>query len=438
MGAALVGARVWWVFSAPPEPIVDFAGRMAVVEGRVADDPDRRASSVRVVVAVDRLNGVAGVYGKLLAVLPRDSDLAYNQRVELRGLLEMPEPFETNARRTFDYPGYLKARDIHVLMQHAQLRTSDPAPRSILGDLFALKHSFEQALGRVMQEPMSSLMEGFLLGEKSGLPKALTQAFVVTGLMHVVVLSGYNIGVVAEWTLRTLRAVLPRRSALVVAALTVVLFALMAGGGMATARAAIMGLIALVARFLRRPTLALRALAAAACTMIVWNPLVLVDVGFVLSVLATFGLITIAPTIENKLLWIKHKGLRSVAATTAAVQFYILPALLYYTGVLSFVSLPLNVAVLPLIPLAMFVGFVAGTLALLHPYAGLLPGLLADWLLRAIITLTEFAAGLPLASAVVPPSPAIVPILIYIPLSFFAWRLYDRGRTSSPVVEDMQ
>jgi competence protein ComEC len=427
---------VWFSLSAPEPALLEHAGRTSIVAGSVADDPDRRINAVRVVLEVATINGEQAA-GKVLVVLPRDSELEYGDALSVRGMLEVPQSFETDTGRTFDYPGYLRARGIALIMPHATLRAIEPGGASVLRSLFALKRHFERALERVMREPMSSLMEGLLLGEKSGMPQALTQAFVMTGLVHIVVLSGYNIGVVAEWTLRLFTLLWRKRTALVLAGVVIVLFALMAGGGMATARAAVMGLIAILARYLNRPTVALRALLVAAALMILYNPLVLFDVGFILSVMATFGLITLSPGVEARLrraplFATMGEGMRSSAATTIAVQMFVLPALLYFTGVLSLVSVPLNVVVLPLVPAAMLLGFTAGVLALIHPYLALVPGLLADMLLSMIIKITEISAALPVAAVVVPPFPAWVAIALYLPLTAWAILKYWRNAALQP------
>ena len=430
VGVAL-GARGWFVLHAPQPEILQFAGRMSVVEGTVADDPDARATSVRVPIEVSIINGTPSS-GKLLAVLPRDTDLQYGDAVSVRGVPEEPQSFETNTGRTFDYPGYLRARGILVVIQHAVLRESTQGGVSVLRTLYQIKHSFERALQRVMQEPMTSLMEGFLLGEKSGLPQALTQAFVVAGLIHVVVLSGYNIGVVSEWTLRFFALFLRRRVALATTAIVIVLFALMAGGGMATIRAMLMGLIAILGRYLHRPALALRSLGVAVIAMLLWNPLVVFDAGFVLSVLATLGIITLGGWVESWLWCFKEGILRSTAATTIAVQLFVLPALLYYTGVLSFVSVPVNIIFLPFVPLAMLLGFITGLFALIHPFIALVPAFAADTLLRAMIWLAEVSAALPQGSAIVPAFPAWLAVVVYLPLCAWAMRCYRR--TVAPTV----
>lgn len=427
---ALLGARFWYVLSAEA-PLLPGVGRMAVVSGAVADDIDVRESGARVVVEVSTVNGESAE-GKVLATLPRETRLQYGDQVEVRGMLEAPQEFETQTGRVFDYPGYLTARGVSYVLAHAELRSTRAGEWSVLRTLFALKHRFEQGLEKVMSEPMAALMEGLLLGEKSGLPKALTQAFVLAGLVHIVVLSGYNIGVVAEWALRFFAAFLPRKVSLVAVAAIIVLFACMAGGGMATIRAAIMGVLAILARFLRRSAAALRALIVAVVLMLLYNPLALFDVGFMLSVLATFGLITLAPAVEARLRFLPEGGIRSIAATTIAVQFFVLPALLYFTGVLSIVSLPVNVLVLPFVPLAMLLGFVAGLLALVHPLLALLPGFAADLLLRAGIFIAEIASALPLAAFVVPPFPAWIAALCYLPLIAVAMRLHWRNVSRPP------
>lgn len=429
LGAAC-GVRMWFAFTAPDPALVSFADRTVLIEGVVADDIEARSQGVRAVVDARTVNGEPAE-GRVLVTLPRDTRMEYGDRLVVRGLIERPQSFETDTGRMFDYPGYLAARGIPLVMWRAELRSVEPGEWSVMRVLFALKRLFERALERVMREPNASLMEGLLLGEKAGLSKELTAAFVATGLVHIVVLSGYNIGIVAEWVTRVLSLALRKRTALMVAGAVIVLFALMVGGGMATARAALMGLIALLARYLDRPSAAMRALVLAGTAMVLWNPLVLFDAGFILSILATFGLIALSPWVEEKLAFVPEGAVRSIAATTIAVQLYLLPALLYFMGTLSFVSVPLNVLVLPFVPLAMLLGFLAGALALMHPYLALLPGALADTLLGVIIWITETSATLPFAAVVVPAFPAWVAALLYVPLTAFAISKYSRSAALS-------
>jgi competence protein ComEC len=349
--------------------------------------------------------------------------------VVLRGNVELPESFETDTGHLFDYPKYLEVRGISALMRYGVVEEKASGGFSLIGALFTVKRQFERALEKVFVEPQAALAEGILLGERRALPEELTNAFIISGLIHVVVLSGYNISIVAEWVMRAF-AFLPKIFALSGGGVVIILFALMTGGSATAVRACIMALIAILGRYLERPNDALRALLGAVLLMVLWNPLsTLYDPSFILSVLATFGLITISPFFEKKFTKIPEKfGLRSIAASTMAVQIYVLPALLYFTGVLSFVSFSANILALPVVSLAMLMSFLSGVLALLHPLLALLPALAADLLLRWIIVVAEVATAIPYSSTIVAAFPAWVAALCYIPLTALAIWLFRSAK----------
>jgi competence protein ComEC len=397
-----------------PELLV-LVGKEVALEGTVVNDPEQRENSLHAHVETE--------VGTVLVLLPRATTLLYGDTISARGKLVLPEPFETDTGRTFDYPGYLHAKGIEAILEYAELEERQPySDISLQGTLYKLKHAFEHSLERILPEPDVSLMEGVLLGERRGIPEDLNQAFITSGLVHMVVLSGYNIAIVSTYVLVFFSLFLPKRYALGAGGIAIVLFALMTGAGATTVRASVMGLIAILARYLNRPAAALRALALAALLMIVWNPFILLhDPSFILSVIATFGLITLSPWVEGYTRWVpEHLKLREIAASTIAVQIYILPALLYMTGVLSVFALPANMLALPVVSSAMLGGFLSGLLGLLHPLFGLPFAMLTDIILKWIIAVAEITNALPLSSATIPAFPFWVVILIYIPLTLFA------------------
>jgi competence protein ComEC len=379
------------------------------------------------------------VSGRLLIVLPADSAVSYNDQLFVQGKLKAPEAFETQTGHTFDYPNYLRAQGIRAHMSYAKLLDTKPSGFSMLGMLFSLKHAFEYSLDMLFPNPDNALLQGVLLGEKRGISQDITNAFIQSGLVHIVVLSGYNLSIVAEAVFRTL-SFLPRAASFGVGGALMVFFALMTGAGAATVRALVMAIIALLARYLRRPHMALRALVVAASVMIVWNPLALLyDSSFILSVLATFGLITLSPWVEQLLIRklpefvLRSLGeqVRSIVATTLAVEIFVVPALLYFSGVLSLLSLPANALVLPIIPAAMLFGFLAGLLGLLHPLLGLLPAFIADVLLKWILLVAAVIASIPLSSVTLSQFSPWFLILAYIPLTWFAVKKYQFTVASS-------
>ena len=271
-------------------------------------------------------------------------------------------------------------------------------------------------------------MKGLLLGEKSGLSKEVLQTFIRSSLVHVVVLSGYNVSIIAEAMFRIIYF-LPTGFRYGVGSVGIVLFALMTGGGAATVRACIMALITIVARYVHRSAVALRSLAVAAMLMVLWNPpTLLFDPGFVLSMLATFGLITLSPFVENHLSRITQRApaLRSIAASTIAVQVFVLPALLYYTGVFSLVALPANILGLPLIPLTMLLGGVTGVVGLVSSSLAALPAFGTQALLWWLLAVAHYASALPWGAFVMESFPVWVLVLLYVPLTCAAIAVYRK------------
>lgn len=401
--------------------LAPYVSKKATVVGVVSNDPERRATSLHVNVEVTSIHNQPA-QGTLLAILGRDESVLYGDTVMLIGNVELPQTFETNTGHTFDYPGYLQVQGITVLMQRGVVVSDVRGGASLQGYLFTLKHMFEQSVERLFPEPDGSLLEGILLGERRGIPQSLTDAFIASGLVHVVVLSGHNITIVSEGVFRVL-AFLPRAAGYTTGAVLMVFFALMTGAGATTVRALVMALVALLARYMHRQALAMRSLAAAGAAMVLLNPNELThDPSFILSMLATFGLITLSPLVEHrwlKFLW-KWPQTRSVAATTIAVEIFVTPALLYFSGIVSFLSLPANIIALPVIPFAMLTGFLAGMLGFLHPALGFVPALLCDIALKWMLLVVTTIQAMPYSTATVQQFPAWVILIAYVPLTAVA------------------
>ncbi|KND46936.1 MAG: competence protein ComEC [Parcubacteria bacterium C7867-004] len=407
----VIGAlRVALVSQTMPEPFLPLLGQKFDLEGLVVADPDIRETTQRVTVEIER----EGKKTKVLAVAPTYPEVEYGERVRVQGMLVEPEPFETNAGRTFKYDRFLLKDGIYAIVEKASLETVTPRqgiPSTVMGLLLDGKHAFLEAIARALPEPSASLASGLVAGGKQGLGKELLNAFIVSGLVHIVVLSGYNVMIIAEFVLKSLSS-LSRRVAASVAGIMIGGFVLAAGAGSASIRAGLMAGLALTARATGRTYDVIRALFVVGALMLLMNPLLLVyDPGFQLSFLATLGLILGSPRIERMLTFVRNEFFRDLIAATLAAQIAVLPLLLYQTGLFSVVSLPTNIIVLPFVPLAMALSAFAGCVGLVAPVLAPIAGLPAYGVLSSIIAIAEWMASLPLASVSIPEFPfVIVPV----------------------------
>lgn len=410
--AAFGAGRVMLAPSHLADAFVLLLGTEVSLQGIVTSEPDIRETTQRVTIEVEK----DGERTKVLAVAPLYPEVGYGDRVRVEGALELPEPFETDAGRTFRYDRFLAKDGVFALIGFASIEVQGSEKGiavSVMRALIGGKHAFQTALASSIPEPGASLASGLITGGKQGLGEELLDLFVAAGLVHIVVLSGYNVMIVAEGVLRLL-GFLPKRIAASVAGITIGLFVLAAGAGSASIRAGLMAALALTARATGRTYAVVRALLAVAFVMLLANPLLLAyDPGFQLSFVATLGLILLSPIIEAGLEWIRSAFWRDIIAATLSAQVAVLPLLLYQTGLFSVVSLPANLLVLPVVPLAMLLSAIAGAVSLLVPAIAPVAGLPAHLLLSYVIEMTRFAANLPLASFAVPQFPFMVTLLSY-------------------------
>ncbi len=277
-----------------------------------------------------------------------------------------------------------------------------------IGDLLAQGRMKLEALsGLLLPEPYAGLLNGLLLGTKGGLPAETKEAFKITGLMHIVAVSGYNVTILAAMIQSLLRP-LPYRLAIWGSIGAILAFVMLTGAPASVIRAGIMGVLVIVAKYIGRRALALNTLVAAAILMIIIKPSILVgDIGFQLSVAATLGLITISPILQkyfNKLSWQKWlpKNIWEALEATLGAQVLTMPIILYYFGRVSIIAPLANILVVPLVPWAMGAGFIGLTVGLIwRPLGGIIIWLGWGFLL-IIIKLAQWLADIPLASINLP------------------------------------
>jgi len=270
------------------------------------------------------------------------------------------------------------------------------------------------SLARALPEPAAGLAAGILVGLRDRVDRDLAAAFTATGLSHVVAISGWNIALVAGLVGAVLagRARRTRSGAIVVA---IVVYTVLAGASASVVRAAAMTGVALLARETGRPGTAAAALGWAVAGLVVANPPSAADVGLQLSAAATAGLIAwsapVTAILDRRVGW-APRWIREGLGVSLAAQAATLPLVLVAFGRVAPLSPVTNLAVVPLVPLAMAAGtlaLVGGALAALGGPAIVasilgIPGALVLGLLIAIVRL---AAALPLASVMLPPAIAL-------------------------------
>jgi len=352
-------------------------------------------------------------------------DVHYGDSVLVAGVVELPKSFETDLGRTFNYPAYLRARGVTHRISYGEVSVLERGGGNVfIGTLLSFKHMFMDSIQKIIPEPEAGLSEGLLLGVKRALGDDLEDAFRRTGIIHIVVLSGYNIMIVVESIMRLLSFFTTPRVRMVIGGGAILSFALIVGFSATVVRASLMATIVLVARSIGRRYAILRALTFAGVAMVLLNPYLLVfDPGFQLSFLATLGLVVIAPAIEKFFIRVPTKfQIREFVMATIATQIAVLPLLLYLMGEFSTVAVLVNVLVLPIVPLAMLFAFLSGMFGFAFSLLGTIFGFVAYGMLGYIISVATFFAGIPFASFAVPTFPFWIVVVAYGVIGLVLWK----------------
>jgi competence protein ComEC len=231
---------------------------------------------------------------------------------------------------------------------------------SFRGNLARVRDFFGEAIRAGLPAPESDLLSGLLVGAHGAFSQELARSFRSSGLSHIVVISGSNISLVIAglWSVSA-RSRTDRKKRFWVILAVLMLFVLLTGASASTIRAGIMGMMALLAQYLGRLARSGHALIAAAAVMVAVDPTILLfNVGFQLSFLATLGLIVCAPYLATRFSQIPASGgLRDVCAQTVSALLFTAPLLIATFQTFSVVGFFANVLVVPLIPTIMTLGF---------------------------------------------------------------------------------
>jgi len=353
-----------------------------IFTGIIIDEVEYNISKQRVVFQSSNI--MLNKKINILVILPLYPEVDFGQIWQLTGDLKLPESFiyKDNYGREieFAYDEYLKLKHIDYVMYYpANQRLLDYNQNIILHQnysviikkyLFQLKNNLTEKLDKILPEPHAAFVSAILWGSRNALDETVKENFRRAGLSHIVALSGFNISIIALALMQLAPYLyISRRWAIILTILIISCFVIFTGAQSSIIRAALMGSGSIIAYQLGRRASALILLLVSGTAMTLINPLILLhDIGFQLSFLATLGLLLFSRSVENWLEKIPNWfALRLTVSATLAATLATLPILIMYFGRISIVSLLANIAIVPVIPALMLFSFLGLFIAYIVP-----------------------------------------------------------------------
>ena len=214
-------------------------------------------------------------------------------------------------------------------------------------------------------------MPALVTGDDQAVPEQVQTDFRTSGLTHLLAVSGTNLTLVVGFLVLVGRWCGVRgRWQYLLAVLGIVGFVLLARTEPSVVRAAAMGAVALLGLGGNGRDRGVRALGVAVTALLLWDPWLAVSPGFVLSVLATAGILLLGPPWTEALgRWLPRWAAQAVAVPVAA-QLVCTPVVAGLSGQVSLVAVVANLLAAPLVAPATVLGLLGGLVGLVWPAGG--------------------------------------------------------------------
>jgi competence protein ComEC len=333
-------------------------------------------------------------------------------------------PDITQSKKSFNVKDKDDLLDIDGEMSFPKIKfVSESVSGNVFSKLENTKNNFLNILEKDMPLDVAALSAGTTLGDSSLFTKEDINAFRVSGLSHIIVLSGFNITIlifVLIYIFSLFRLRLFWRVTLSI--FSIIFFILFVGGGPSLVRAGIMGGVLLIASLFGRQYIAKQALFVSAFFMMIANPkIALYDVSFHLSFLATFGILYLVPIFDNYRFFQKDKNdkieynlsenksekdknkfskkiwdsILEILKVTLAVQIMVLPYIMFVFGKVSVFSLVANILVVPLVPAIMLLSVLILFFSFFANFISIFLGWVSYLLCEYIFIIARFIFTLP-------------------------------------------
>ncbi|MEH1100650.1 ComEC/Rec2 family competence protein [Micromonospora sp. CPCC 205561] len=390
-GATATAARLSVRDAAPLRALVEERATVTA-ELLVRDDPrpvrgvTGRPATLLVPAELARVAGpdgrrvVARVRVLVLATDPGWRGLLPGQRVTAEGRLAAPRGGDLTA----------------AVLSAAGPPARHGAPPSAQRAAGVLRAGLQRACAPLPDE-RGGLLPGLVVGDTSRLPPTVEEDFLATGMTHLNAVSGSNVAIVVGAVLLLARwARAGPWLAAGLCGLALVGFVILVRPSPSVVRAATMGAIGLAALAAGRPRAALPALSAGVAVLVLLDPELAGDAGFALSVLATGGLLLLAPRWRDGL---RRRGvpagLAEALAVPAAAQLACAPVVAGISGTVSLVAVPANLLAVPAIAPATVLGVLAAAVSPVWPAGAEFVAWLASWPAWWLVTVARHGARLP-------------------------------------------
>lgn len=266
--------------------------KTCVIKGFVDSDPDIGYGKTLFVFKAEniQLNGLE--YHCNIGVLVRAKgkfDIGYGDQLIVRGNLCRSQ--DSSQRTSFV---------ISVKTGLELVRTGEFKRSLIKKFALRIKHKIKEIISNTSSPVAAGILDAMILGEQQEVQRVIYNSMVQSGTVHILVVSGFNVGIVGFIIILFLKLIrLPRNSRYLIVVPALIIYCLITGASCPVVRSTVMAVFLIIAGLIKREPDIYNSLCLAAIFILAINPLQLFEIGFQLSFSSVFSIVYFYPKLKS-------------------------------------------------------------------------------------------------------------------------------------------
>ncbi len=388
------------------------------LKGKVTDLPVVRQQLVRWVVEAESVviyNKSYPASGGVYTTVKKDlidkallDSLTYGRAVTLHG--ELVAAGSARNPGEFDFRRYLHLNNIYARLyvdRFDQTALGLKEENTFLGTfVHPVRRSIAQRIDALIKGDEAKFLKGLIIGERSEIPLEVKTAFINSGVMHILAVSGLHVLIVVAMLLIIFQLLrIPEFSRTLLTIVLLIYYIFLTGAAASVVRSVIMAIIFLGAKLFEQKHDVYNTLACSAIVILLIDARQLFQPGFQLSFAAVFSLVYLFPKINaiNNFLPQRVRENRAISLIIASLAVSIaagigtIPFTSYYFGKISLVSIVANVVIVPLSNVILALGMLSVALSYFWFWCASMYAEVTSILTWCILQSVEWFGSLPFA-----------------------------------------
>jgi len=297
----------------------------------------------------------------------------------------------------FNYKRYLEKQVVYnqIFIRNTAFMVRSSDEKSIYKIAESIRNNVEKELvSNGFKGEELAVIKALILGQRKDISKELLEDYTNAGAIHILAVSGLHVGIILLILTFILKPLERLKNGKIIKTILIVLllwlFAIIAGFSASVVRAVTMFTAIAIGMTFNRKTLVQHTIIASMFVLLLCKPVFLFDVGFQLSYLAVFSIVTIQPKLYKLCnpKWFITDKLWQLFTVSLAAQLGVLPVSLYYFHQFPGLFMLSNLVIIPFIGLILMLGILVIMLSLFQ----VLPAFIADLYMFIISLMNQFVS----------------------------------------------